>query len=394
MKIKKNFLKYITLLIPFLGSAIVYTQISDTFANGMLCLKVIVFAFITIQYIFKLEKITKFDISVFLYGMIWIFSTFINNENIISNLKEFILWVSIIMIIEYAYSKREQNELIDAMYVIIFVELLMNCIGFWIFPNGFYTTISISGQVATYSFLGIDNQVTPILIVATALFFIKLNENNQKLKFNLILNISCIVVNFFVLGSSTGITALFIICIVLLISKKAPNLLDSKRLLELVIVLFFMFVIFRVQNIFSFFIENILKKDLTFTNRTGIWDRAIILIKEKKLFGYGIGSMGKIIVDRNAHDLYLQVILQSGLIGGVSFLYIIYIALKKSYFNKNLNNIILLASLTGFLISSIFEVYNQMWLMIILALIYSQEKEHYKEEQNQKNEFNKKELYL
>ena len=50
---------------------------------------------------------------------------------------------------------------------------------------------------------------------------------------------------------------------------------------------FYGIVLLRLQNIFSFIIQNILGKDLTFTGRTRIWDNAIEFIKARFIIGYG-----------------------------------------------------------------------------------------------------------
>ena len=46
-------------------------------------------------------------------------------------------------------------------------------------------------------------------------------------------------------------------------------------------------IVFRLQYIFANIIIGILKKDLTFSHRTIIWDRALQLISERPIFGYG-----------------------------------------------------------------------------------------------------------
>ncbi|MFR3202482.1 MAG: O-antigen ligase family protein [[Clostridium] leptum] len=66
------------------------------------------------------------------------------------------------------------------------------------------------------------------------------------------------------------------------------KLFNFRNYLILNILLFFVIVIFRMQNLFAFLIEDILHKNLTLTGRTVIWDRTLELIGEKPILGHGV----------------------------------------------------------------------------------------------------------
>src|SRR5699024_876626 len=88
-------------------------------------------------------------------------------------------------------------------------------------------------------------------------------------------------------------------------------------------------------------VENVLKKDVTLSTRTVIWNEALDMIKESPLWGYGyLGDGGKYIVfsivnHKDAHNTALQYMLQHGIIGCIPLIIILLIFLNKLSFNKN-----------------------------------------------------------
>ena len=99
----------------------------------------------------------------------------------------------------------------------------------------------------------------------------------------------------------------------------------------LILVMFLALVIFRAQNIFAFFIENVLKKDLTLTYRTDLWDASLGLIAERPLLGHGMisfAAMTKLIGNINCHSLILQVLFDTGIIGLAVYLVVMGLLIK------------------------------------------------------------------
>jgi O-antigen ligase len=89
--------------------------------------------------------------------------------------------------------------------------------------------------------------------------------------------------------------------------------------------MFFSIVVLRLQNIFSFFIEGVLHKGLSFTGRTDIWDKAIAMILESPFLGYGIAQSGKVYrlskhKYYHAHNAFLEVMVEGGVFALIAFL--------------------------------------------------------------------------
>jgi O-antigen ligase len=77
-------------------------------------------------------------------------------------------------------------------------------------------------------------------------------------------------------------------------------------------------VIFRLQERFAWFIEGVLGKTLTFTGRTAIWDYVIDSFSSSPAMGHGLHAYIATLNGfdfAHAHDLYLSVLYNSGVIG-------------------------------------------------------------------------------
>ena len=74
-----------------------------------------------------------------------------------------------------------------------------------------------------------------------------------------------------------------------------------------------------------------------FSGRQVLWIDAINLIKEKWMFGYGTGVLGGqlIGVDISLHNLYIQLLIQNGVFGLISFIFLLYSIWMLFYHNKN-----------------------------------------------------------
>ncbi|MFR6561945.1 MAG: O-antigen ligase family protein [Eubacterium ventriosum] len=130
--------------------------------------------------------------------------------------------------------------------------------------------------------------------------------------------------------------------------------------MAIVVVVGISIVIFRIQYIFFFIIENILGKTLTLSSRTIIWDKALALIGKESIIGYGAGTLATVIQDRNAHCFFLQILIQSGIIGLLCYINVFRVVLKKcKKYSKLKSYIIINSCICGYLTCCITEVYSQ-----------------------------------
>jgi O-antigen ligase len=110
------------------------------------------------------------------------------------------------------------------------------------------------------------------------------------------------------------------------------------------VILFLCFVVFRVQYYFAFIIEQLLNRSLDFTYRTGIWDAALIRIRQNPIFGRGyfIEAINPLGTQTSAHNAVLSILLFGGFAALIVLLLILLSTSKKlmRYRNANISMIL------------------------------------------------------
>lgn len=146
------------------------------------------------------------------------------------------------------------------------------------------------------------------------------------------------------------------------------------------LIFWFLFVVIRIQSLFSSIIEDILQKDLTLTNRTDIWDVALENIKYNFILGHGISESGNhfsIIYFQNgyelssvlsAHNFGLQMLYEGGFLAIIILLLFMFISIiVKNNFNSLYPFFV---SLMGVLIICLTEAINIYGIIFILIFCY------------------------
>lgn len=197
------------------------------------------------------------------------------------------------------------------------VLICANLITIILFPQGIAQD-NYYGNI--YYLLGIRNSLPPILIPVMGLTVLYSAFYEKKLILSAKLMIVVISISILITWSATGVVGWFILLffILFIYKKQYSKYLNAPFLYSVYIVIFIAIILLRLQTYFSYIIENILHKSISFTGRTDIWDIAIALIKRSPMLGYGVYEGHGLIFYRNqfyyAHNAILEVMLQGGVI--------------------------------------------------------------------------------
>lgn len=166
------------------------------------------------------------------------------------------------------------------------------------------------------------------------------------------IGILCIVIPL-LLGSMTAVTCLILFTLI--------NSLPWLRLQRIglwillgIILLFQLFVCFQGNGIADFdlavwFIEDVLQKDITFTNRTHMWDSALRIIPQSWLYGFGFPDANWYRTNMTnfaigPHNMMLASLIYGGIIGFCIYLYMLFHAIVNvCRMHNNTSNTILSA---------------------------------------------------
>ena len=357
------FLIFFILLKP--GSFSEYTAWKNI-GNIINILRIFICMWCLFYFLLRRCKIDKFILFIILFYCSLLFSTFYFNQSYVNLIYEFASILSWIVLFKINMLDNK-DKFLTTLENTFFILLLINFITIILFPGGFY--LNSSGYSGNY-FLGYDNNLITYIFPALALSFTNsLNKNGKivlKSIFLLIISFCSIIFTW----SATGIVSMVIMIALFLVYTINKKDFPIKKYIVVALILFIGIVFLRFQNIFSFIIEGWLKKDLTFTGRTYIWDIFISEIKKSILIGHGIVDSKYLILTLNAghaHNYFLQILYQGGLLTLSMFLGFFFSAINKV---KNCNEkkyvgIVIFA----YLISFIFEAYSLTNMFIIVLLI-------------------------
>lgn len=357
------FLIFFILLKP--GSFSEYTAWKNI-GNIINILRIFICMWCLFYFLLRRCKIDKFILFIILFYCSLLFSTFYFKQSYLNLIYEFASILSWIVLFKINMLDNK-DKFLTTLENTFFILLLINFITIILFPGGFY--LNSSGYSGNY-FLGYDNNLITYIFPALALSFTNsLNKNGKivlKSIFLLIISFCSIIFTW----SATGIVSMVIMIALFLVYTINKKDFPIKKYIVVALILFIGIVFLRFQNIFSFIIEGWLKKDLTFTGRTYIWDIFISEIKKSILIGHGIVDSKYLILTLNAghaHNYFLQILYQGGLLTLSMFLGFFFSAINKV---KNCNEkkyvgIVIFA----YLISFIFEAYSLTNMFIIVLLI-------------------------
>lgn len=259
----------------------------------------------------------------------------------------------------------------------LLILLLINLITMFLYPNGLY--YNMGNNSSQNWFLGYKNSF--ILYIYPLIVFSYLDTmifKNKKLSKFDIFSFFIAFVTVLKGKSSTSLVGLFVVLMSILIPRlfKNTKIFNAMNYLYTYISMFFAIVVLRLQNIFSFLIEDILHKDLTFTGRTYIWDYALKNISNNWLFGYGDKNFSFILSTgtavRSAHNQILQNVYNYGIISLIIFFVILFIAMIKLKKEKD-NQISKFVALCIFMwfIMMITESYDMQYFLYLIVIAFN-----------------------
>ena len=139
---------------------------------------------------------------------------------------------------------------------------------------------------------------------------------------------------------------------------------------------FFILIVAIPENCLFKWITALLNKDITFTGRTYIWENAINWFKSYLILGNGI-EPNSIITEKlgnvyaaHAHNLYLNIAYQTGILGVIifSFIFIVFICRIRTLKNKKVKGM-LTSTVFCILLMSQFEAYSLDFMLIYITFI-------------------------
>lgn len=319
-------------------------------------------------YFFVYRKASRIIIAIMSFELVQLLSTFINSGDYWIAFSSAAKVICFCMLIEVGIALGARLFL-RALMIILGVLCLANLISILLYPNGMYTTLLKNNWI-----LGYDNMhvlyILPFLCTF-ALYTVESHLSNF-LKWSVLLIFS---LSIYITWSATSVVGVTVWLVFFALS----NLYSLRKIITnlrfqiiATVIVFFGIIILRLQNLIAFLIEGILKKSLTFTGRTRIWDSALNLFKENPIYGLGVTSTD---VTRSylhgashCHNYFLQILYQSGLIGMACFIVVLILLIKPKKYSYN-SNITYLLHLTIFCFLIMLQVEAYTYMTTFFGLV-------------------------
>lgn len=320
-------------------------------------------------------KLGKFFVFALLYRLAIFPQTVLQNGELLD-------WgyytLTLLALIGYFESMADAKERLSGIDNVAFLLLL------YLFLNFVVLLIAPGGVIDGLYFLGYRTRIVEVIIVAivsSAYVDCCLHKCSFRTVFFCLIGLIQIVI----LWVATAVVGLAVLVLSLLAFRYSKGLCKPTffHVITLAgIVATIAFCIFNVSFLFSGFIQSVLHKSASLSDRTYIWALAVQMFKASPLLGYGVVDNGNHILwvtnwmsmYWQAHNNILQILLDGGLLSFIPYLAMLFYVggeLRK----KHLSGVFLAVILSAWLainvmaVSEIFVLQNYFFLFLIIILI-------------------------
>lgn len=332
----------------------------------------LLFFLVTALLFCRKPQMTLFDFACTIFFMLMIAFTIINGsdvKNCIYRSLEVLL-----LVLLFNYFRSNLKPIILSMGITFSLLVYANIALMLMFPDWIFMT----EEWDSYLLGGNYNSIGIRLITAIIVNYVCMRYY-RKWILNFILLIVVSIATLILVGSMTAATGVIVFAVTCLI--------PTKRLQKVALYIFFSFyLLFQVGVCFEgeglhnnelavYIIEDVLGKDLTFTNRTILWDAAARVFWQSPVIGYGYVDsdwynthMASFAI--GPHNYIYGILLNGGIILILVFISIVALAFRRiwPYFDRTGGALLL--GLTTVLFMQTMEVYPYFFNFLILLLIY------------------------
>ena len=292
-----------------------------------------------------LKSYKKFIIPILLVFTIQIISGFLNKTTFYSEYFSMVFFLNILMfLLMLIHFERDRIAIINALKYFAFGGIFLTL--FYVFK--IETDTSFDGGRLTvfginHNMLSVNMSIVFIIIFYQATY---VKKNNKILTVIYLIFIPTIIVFIASTGSRSGVLSLMIALLFLFLLNKSKNIIRKH---------FFIIMggIFFIATFLYFSNNSIVGERLSSSSNTGdlsgrddTWLEMLPIVNVKPFFGIGHNGFEYEVQyifgeSRSAHNVFLTVLITSGFVGLIFFLFFLFRIIKKARSNYKKNNDIL-----------------------------------------------------
>lgn len=341
---------------------------------GVLAINLVSFLFM-LALVAREKKMSQYGFLNFLYLFILIGLTVVNVNDIRNAIYNSVfIWL---MLLIMRYYRHRMDMVIKCFTVAFTVSVWINFVHLVTHP--LLWLVDDYKDATGYLFGNNYNQMGCRMMVALASNVLCLRYSRIWL-INFIALAIVIIASLAMVGSMTSLSMIlvFLVCCLLPTSKLRMTAICG---LFVVFLLFQIFVVFNGRGLENnglavYIVEDVLKKDLTFTYRTHMWESALKIMEESPIWGWGFADADWFKANMSAfaigpHNFILSILIHGGVILLSIYIMICSKVVKTIMPYLKIKNMqLLLLAVACLWVMSLFEMYPYTIMFYALALLY------------------------
>lgn len=341
---------------------------------GVLAINLVSFLFM-LALVAREKEMSQYGFLNFLYLFILIGLTVVNVNDIRNAIYNSVfIWLMLLIMRYY----RHRMDMVIKCFTVAFTVCV--CINFvHLVTHPLLWLVDDYKDATGYLFGNNYNQMGCRMMVALASNVLCLRYSRIWL-INFIALAIVIIASLAMVGSMTSLSMIlvFLVCCLLPTSKLRMTAICG---LFVVFLLFQIFVVFNGRGLENnglavYIVEDVLKKDLTFTYRTHMWESALKIIEESPIWGWGFADADWFKANMSAfaigpHNFILSILIHGGVILLSIYIMICSKVVKTIMPYLKIKNMqLLLLAVACLWVMSLFEMYPYTIMFYALALLY------------------------
>lgn len=285
--------------------------------------KIAVLVVLLVWFVCFYQKVSLFFISLALLQVWRIICTLYNGGNYTSLFLTIFNALAIALVVEMGL-KTDPDALLDGATFMLGTYTLGNFVTILLYPQGMYVYNTFTQN---YLF-GYRNNMIMMIMPAVIFAVVRSLKYYNRLSKSSVVIILAAIPSILIAFSATAVIGMAIMIVVILMTVLGimPKAFNIATYLIVNAFYFFGIIVMRVQEYFAFIIVDMLNRDLTFTGRTEIWDKALKAFLGSPIFGMGeiTSTESKALIGAtHAHNYYLDLLYKSGVFGLLIFIAIL-----------------------------------------------------------------------
>lgn len=388
MKLKIVWVLYVIILIPIIKPVgLAYNSSINTLLRYWKLFSIFLMCGFIVKDFYKLKRLTsrkysirKGIIGLLCFELIYLINSIMRSAEFLDLLNNSLTCLLLLVLVYLGSMSKRKNTLFSSIDFVFTIYIICQIISMALERINI-VLFRVEDGGATY-FFGPDNySAFTIIPMIGVLMFIGSSEL-KKVRFgkkNLCL-LTLLALCYIWTGSVTAALSLIILLTVSLLAENKKGIIkffSAKWLLLFFALALILILSANIQNYFSGLLRLVGKGERGFSlnSRTYIWGATIRLIKESPIIG--IGNLTKSEVSNyilygteHAHNIILELLLRTGIIGFISYLYyLLFPAIKYRRLFFKSKNIILLLTIFVYLVLSFMDFYPLLQAPVILVAI-------------------------